>query len=161
MEVDKMANPYIARCIELAELSPCLRMHFGCVIVKDGEIIAEGYNYPVLGQCKDSCIRDELNIPHGTHLETCWAVHAEQMALLRAGPKAKGADLYIVGVKPDGKILWRDSMKFYCSVCARLIINAGIKRLYGLSKDGVISGTPAEAMMFAMEVAMGKRGFND
>lgn len=146
------------RCIELANKSPCLRMHFGAVVFKGEKIIAEGYNYPVFGSvCIDSCIRDELNIHHGRSVETCYAIHAEQSALLKAGKEAEGADMMVVGIKPDGSLLWRDDAPFYCSVCARLIIGAGIRRIIGITRKGFITQTPADAMRFSMEVSTGKR----
>jgi dCMP deaminase len=61
------------------------------------------------------CIRDKLKIPSGTRLETCTAVHAEQNALIQAGTNAKDGTLYSTIVP--------------CPICARMIINAQIKRI--------------------------------
>ncbi|MCD6590350.1 MAG: cytidine/deoxycytidylate deaminase family protein [Candidatus Aenigmarchaeota archaeon] len=99
--------------------STCTRHHFGCVIVKNNVIVSTGYNGPPSGlpHCDEiGCIREKLNIPSGTRMEVCDAVHAEQNAIIRGDPsKLKGATLY-VNAKP-------------CKMCARMIINAGIKRV--------------------------------
>jgi len=148
------------RCIERAKKSPCLRMKFGAIIFKGEKIIAEGYNYPVFASvCIDSCIRDELGIHHGRNVETCWAIHAEQSALLKAGKEAKGADMMVVGLRPNGEILWKDNAPFYCSVCARLIIGADIRRIIGVTREGFTVQTPAEAMRYSMEISTGKKVF--
>lgn len=149
------------KCIQNALKSPCMRMHYGAVIFREGKIISEGFNYPVFGSaCIDSCIRDELKVHHGTRLELCWAVHAEQSAILKAGREADGAYLMVVGIKPDGKILWRLKKSFYCSVCARFIIGAGISKIFGITKDGYCVMTPAEAMKYSMKISMGEKVFN-
>ena len=111
---------------DVALRSTCIRHKFGCVIVKDTKIVATGYN----GATRKSkhclnigCLRDEMGISSGKNVETCRGVHAEQNALLQAGEKAKGATLYVNGHP--------------CSVCAKLMINAEIKRV-------VISGDYAD-----------------
>lgn len=58
------------------------------------------------------CIKEIKNIPSGQGHEICPAVHAEQDALLR---NKDGHTLYVNGPP--------------CQICARLIINAGIKRV--------------------------------
>ena len=106
--------------------STCIRHNFGCLIVKDNEIIATGYNgapkyFP---HCTEvGCIRDKLKIESGTRHEICRGVHAEQNALLKAGRDSAGATLYVNG--------------YPCKICAKLIINSGIKRV-------VMKGTYAD-----------------
>jgi len=98
--------------------STCIRHQFGCVIVKNDQIISTGYNGAVKGgrHCIDSeCIRDKLNISSGTKIEICNAVHSEQNALLQAGKDAYGGTLYVNGTP--------------CILCSKMIINAGIKRV--------------------------------
>ena len=54
--------------------------NFGCIIVKNDEIIATGYNGAPRGRCNctnvGKCIRTELNIPRGERYELCVAVSA-------------------------------------------------------------------------------------
>ena len=59
----------------------------GAVIVKDKRIMTTGYNGAPAGlkTCKErgECMRRKLNIESGTRAELCYAIHAEQNAILR------------------------------------------------------------------------------
>ena len=82
------------RFMELAETvagwSSCYQenRHIGAVIVKDKRIMTTGYNGAPAGvsTCAErrSCLRREQNIPSGTCQEICYAVHAEQNAIIQA-----------------------------------------------------------------------------
>ena len=103
---------------DISERSTCLRHHFGCVIVKDNIIISTGYNGAPRGfrDCTEiGCTKDKLNISSGTGHEKCIGIHCEQNALLQAGKESKGAILYVNG--------------YPCKICARLMINSGIKEV--------------------------------
>ena len=111
----------------VASWSSCIRRQVGAVIVKDKRVLGVGYNGAPAGikSCKErgECIRETKGIQSGTSRELCYAVCAEQNAILEAG-KTK-CDL-------------RDSTMYCsltpCSACAKLIINVGIKRLVCLEK---------------------------
>ena len=103
---------------DVAKRSTCLRRQIGAVIVKDNVIISTGYNGAPRGfpHCLDvGCRRDKLNIKSGERHEECIGVHAEQNALIQAGREAAGATLYV--------------NSYPCKICAKLIINAGIRRV--------------------------------
>ena len=99
--------------------STCIRQKIGAVIVNEKhEIVATGYNGVVRGapHCIDiGCVKDENNIKSGTGHEICPAVHAEQNALIQAGRQSLNCTLYVNA--------------FPCKICARMIVNAGIKRV--------------------------------
>lgn len=104
-----------------AERSTCLRHNVGAVIVKDKHILSTGYN-GAPAKTKDctelGCLRDELKIPSGTQQQICRAAHAEQNAIIQAayhGVSVKGATMYCTHTP--------------CIICAKMIINAGIKRV--------------------------------
>ncbi len=105
----------------VAKRSTCLRRHIGAVIVKDKQILTTGYNGAPSGlaHCLElGCLRDELGIPSGTRHEICRALHAEQNAIIQAalhGISTKGSTLYCTH-QP-------------CILCAKTVINAGIKRV--------------------------------
>ncbi len=112
----------IARVV--AKRSTCLRQNVGAVIVKDKRILSTGYNGAPMGlpHCLDiGCLREQLNVPSGERHELCRAVHAEQNAIIQAayhGVSIKDATLYTTH-QP-------------CIMCAKMIINAGIKKVvYG------------------------------
>ncbi|AJC74547.1 deoxycytidylate deaminase [Pseudothermotoga hypogea DSM 11164 = NBRC 106472] len=105
----------------ISERSTCLHRKVGALIVRENRILATGYNQPPSGfpHCDSiGCVRDALAIPSGRNQEVCFGLHAEQNALMQAakfGISTQGATIYVT-TKP-------------CSVCARLIINAGITRV--------------------------------
>ena len=102
--------------------STCIRRSVGAVIVKDKHILATGYNGAPSGieHCSsDSCIRLSRHIPSGERHELCRGLHAEQNAIIQLakyGGNIVDSTLYISGCSP-------------CVVCAKMIINSGIKRI--------------------------------
>lgn len=116
--------------IEVSRRSTCTRRQIGAIIVsKWGEIKSTGYNGNPRGlpHCHEiGCIRDKLNIPSGTRLETCTAVHAEQNALIQAGTNSKGSTLYSTIVP--------------CPICARMILNAQIERVVYIDDYSDLAG---------------------
>jgi dCMP deaminase len=105
-----------------AKRSTCMRRNVGAVIVQDKHIIATGYNGAPKGipHCEEigGCLREKMNIPSGERHELCRALHAEQNAIIQAATLAQsieGASIYITN-QP-------------CVICAKMIINAGIKRI--------------------------------
>lgn len=116
----------------VSQRSTCLRRKFGAVIVKNDEIISSGYNGAPRGRtnCDEigKCIRDELNIPRGERYELCRSVHAEANAIISASRADMiGSKLYLAGMNPDGSYIEKCCS---CSMCKRLIINAGIEDVY-------------------------------
>ena len=106
----------------VATRSTCLRHHVGAVIVREKHIITTGYNGAPHGlpHCSSAagCIRDIENIPSGTQTEKCLGVHAEQNAIIQAalhGISTKDSTIYITH-QP-------------CIICAKMIVNAGIRRV--------------------------------
>ncbi|MBD3296282.1 MAG: cytidine deaminase [Candidatus Omnitrophica bacterium] len=122
----KMTRPswdrYFLNIAELvATRSTCLRRQVGAVAVKEKQILATGYNGAPTGieHCdRVGCLRQQMKVPSGERHELCRALHAEQNAFLQAakhGVSLHGSTLYIT-VQP-------------CSICAKMIINAGIKKV--------------------------------
>jgi dCMP deaminase len=105
----------------VAERSTCLRRRVGAVIVKDKRILTTGYNGAPRGlrHCGETgCLREKLNIPSGQRQEICRGLHAEQNAIIQAA---------IFGVNIDGSMIY--TTNFPCITCAKMIINAGIKKI--------------------------------
>ena len=125
-------NYYLDIADAAQERSTCLRRHFGAIIVRDDEIVATGYNGAPRGRqnCTDlkTCARQTLNIPSGERYELCRSVHAEANAIISAARRdMMGATLYLVGRDADTGEYNPDTTP--CSMCRRLIINAGIARV--------------------------------
>ena len=109
----------------VAKRSTCLRRAVGAIIVKDKRILSTGYNGAPSGirHCSEvGCLRERLKVPSGQRHELCRGIHAEQNAIIQAayhGVSIKGATLFCTNLP--------------CSICAKMIINAGIKKVYYLS----------------------------
>ncbi len=125
-------NYYLDIAQTVSERSTCLRRCYGAIIVQNDEIISTGYNGAPRGRRNcvdlDYCTREELNIPSGQRYELCRSVHAEANAIISAARRdTLGATLYMACRDPKTGQLIAGSTS--CSMCRRLIINAGIRRL--------------------------------
>ena len=115
-------NYYLDIAETVSERCTCLRRRYGAIIVKNDSIVSTGYNGAPRGRvnCSDMgfCLRERMNIPHGERYELCRSIHAEQNAIIQAAK---------LGVSIDGATLYCTHQP--CSVCAKMIINAGIRRV--------------------------------
>jgi dCMP deaminase len=122
--MDKWDRRFVILAREIASWSSCFApgRKIGAVIVKDKRIMTTGYNGAPAGMrtCaeKGECLRRKMNIPSGTHAEICYAAHAEQNAIIQAAK---------LGVCIEGATLYCTHQP--CSVCAKMIVNAGIRRV--------------------------------
>ena len=95
-------------------------------------MISTGYTGAPRGRknCSDLnyCVRQKLNVPRGERYELCRSVHAEANAIISTSrDKMLGSTLYLVGIECDtGEYVENASS---CSMCKRLIINAGIQHV--------------------------------
>ena len=103
------------------------------MIVKNDEVISSGYVGAPRGRqnCSDMgvCIREKLMIPRGERYELCRSVHAEANAIISA-PRHEmiGAALFLAGKDANtGEYIENANC---CSMCKRLVINAGISTVY-------------------------------
>lgn len=129
--IDK-ENYYLDIAETVLERSTCLRRCYGAIIVKNDEIVSTGYNGAPRGRknCLDLgyCTREAMNIPSGERYELCRSVHAEMNAIISAARRdTLGATLYLAGREAKNGELLHDATS--CSMCRRLIINAGIERV--------------------------------
>jgi dCMP deaminase len=105
----------------VSKRSTCLRRSVGAVLVKDKRMLATGYNGvpSKIRHCSEvGCIREKLNVPSGQRHELCRGLHGEQNAFLQAalhGTSVKDATIY--------------STTQPCVICAKMLINAGIKEI--------------------------------
>ncbi len=119
--IDK-ENYYLDIAETVLARSTCRRQRYGALIVRDDEIVATGYNGAPRGiaHCdeKGGCLRQKMGVPSGQRHELCRALHAEQNAIIQAatlGQSIEDATIYVTN-QP-------------CVICAKMIINAGIKRI--------------------------------
>ena len=114
----------------------CLRRNYGAVIVKNDEIISTGYTGAPRGRynCNEigRCVRMEKGVPSGQRYEMCRSVHAEMNAIISASrDKMIGATLYLYGWDVEHNCEKTDPVP--CSLCERMIINAGIEEVVALN----------------------------
>ena len=108
----------------IAQWSSCYQenRHIGAVIVRNKRILTTGYNGAPAGviSCAErgECMRRRLNIPSGTHHELCYAIHAEQNAIIQAAK---------LGVSIEGATMYCTHQP--CVICAKMIVNSGIARV--------------------------------
>lgn len=114
---------------------------FGCVIVKEDNVVSIGFNAQAPGQplCSEvGCLREQENIPSGMQIERCRAIHAEWMAFNKmltagVGSSTKEATMYVTS-EP-------------CEICAKMIAGSGIETLVVL--EGVYQLNGIEAVKAA------------
>lgn len=126
---------YLGIALSVSRRSTCLKRHYGCVIVKNDEIIATGYNGSPRGEanCCDIGICQRMNKPHNSgDYSDCHSVHAEQNAMLSASRKEMiGATMYLAGEDmTESNLDNNDNTEIVdaipCPICERMIKNAGI-----------------------------------
>jgi len=109
-------------CKTVAKRATCNRGRSGCVIARDKQILVTGYvgSPKGLPHCDDVGHQyQEVIHPDLTRRMHCVrTIHAEQNAICQAAK---------LGVSIDGATLYCKMTP--CSVCAKMIINAGIKRV--------------------------------
>lgn len=111
----------------------------GCVIARNGLVLAESWNKTLNGEeyCKkfrrnplredgppgalgahEGCVRHDLGLSQGREIEKCCSIHAEAQAVAECaknGISIGGATMYITS--------------FPCLICLRLLVASGIKKV--------------------------------
>ena len=131
---------YLGIALAVSKRSNCLKRRYGCVIVKDDEIIATGYNGSPRGEinCCDLGLCKRMHIRHNSgDYSDCHAVHAEQNAMISASRKEMiGSVMYLAGEERR----WSEVNQSYfpwkeikgcepCPICEKMIKNAGIQKI--------------------------------
>lgn len=138
---------YIGIAKAVSKRSSCLRRHYGCIIIKNDEIIATGYNGSARGEynCCDEGECPRYDKPHNSgDYSDCPAVHAEQNAMLSASRKDMiGSTMYLYGeelvnVDELGSLSTLESIANCepCPICLRMIKNSGIERV--INQNGIV-----------------------
>jgi dCMP deaminase len=115
---------FMELCKAISNWSSCYQegRKIGAIIVKNKRILTTGYNGAPSGimSCAErgECLRRKMGIPSGTRHELCYAIHAEQNAIIQAAK---------LGVSIDGATLYCTHQP--CVICAKMIVNAGISRV--------------------------------
>ncbi len=132
MERRDKINYYLDLAEMVSQRSTCLRRHYGAVLVQNDEVISTGYSGAPRGRknCTDLnyCVRQKMGVPRGERYELCRSVHAEANAIISSSRnKMLGSTMYLVGIECDTGEYVKEASS--CSMCKRLIINAGVKHV--------------------------------
>ena len=161
MERRDKRNYYLDLAETVSRRGTCLRRRYGAVIVKNDEVIATGYAGAPRGRanCTDLgyCIRDQLKVPRGERYELCRSVHAEANAIISASrDEMLNASLYLTGVENDGSYVANSCC---CSMCKRLVINAGIIEVVIRDTEDDFRVIPVQDWIENDESALGVTGY--
>ncbi len=136
---EKEAKAWLAKAAEVARKSFCLNRKCGTVIVKDGELIGEGYNAPPLDDVSKRRCLVTYDFPQKPNFDRTCCVHAEWRAIidaLRRNPeKVKGSRLYFTGLDENDNL--KKSGKPSCTVCSRMSLDVGIAEFVLWHEQGI------------------------
>ncbi len=138
MRPSKVEN-WLSMAREVSKRSPCSRRKFGAILVRDDVILATGYN----GTCRGAincgldiaCLKDLYHEPHEESYAHCPAIHSEENAIIcasRNGVSAVGSTLYLATSESDGGV------DRPCPRCRRMLVNAGVRDVVYVGKDGKV-----------------------
>ena len=138
---------YLNIAKSVSQRSTCLKRHYGCIIVKNDEIIATGYNGSARGEenCCDTGKCPRMKKPHNSgDYSDCPAVHAEQNAMLSASRKDMiGSIMYLYGEERKWSEVnnsffdWKEVEKCEpCPICLRMLKNSGIDMV--ITTNGIV-----------------------
>lgn len=127
----------------VSERSTCPRMHCGCVLVKDKQILSTGYNGSIPGD--DHCDDVGCLVVDNHCVRT---IHAEMNAILQCsshGVNTKGSTAYVTNMP--------------CTNCAKALIAAGIEEVFIFSDyhDTLAEDFFAKANISLNRIAMPER----
>ena len=129
--IDK-ENYYLDIAETVLERSTCRQVRSGAIIVRNDEIVSTGYNGAPRGRanCIDLgyCTWERHKAPVSQSYELCRSVHAEANAIISAArSECMGGTMYLVSRDAvTGELLEHQGP---CSVCRRMIINAGLSQM--------------------------------
>lgn len=130
---------WMEQASQVAGKALCLKAKCGTVIVKDGEVVGEGYNAPALDKEENRMCGKEFGVGKPKYDKTC-CMHAEWRAImdaLRRNPEhLQGAQLYFVRIDDQGNI--KMSGKPYCTTCSRLALDVGIATFALWHEEGIV-----------------------
>jgi len=121
-----MNDKFMTMAFRESQNANCTKGKVGAIIVLDDKVLGKGNN-SVPKKCKPcttkTCLRKKYNLKSGEKQELCRVVHAEQNAIINAlknGFDLNDSTIYVT--------------KSPCMICAKLIINVGIKKVVYANK---------------------------
>jgi len=152
-EEERKAMYYIDLAERVAVNSTCLRAKCGCVIVKSGEIIGQGFNSPPAErEDQRKCLVEKYSLDERVADKTC-CIHAEQRAIinaLRKNPnKLNNSKLYFARLSLDNERVF--SGKPYCTHCSKLALDLKISEFILFHEEGIFSYDTGEYNLISFD----------
>lgn len=154
-------DPIYQRCFKIALTSPCRKMRFGAVMVKDEVIVAESSNETIeelRSLCQPVCIRFQITSRTESMLGSCG--HAEEWLLKKTRDKGidpRDCDLYVAGIKMDGMPWIKSQPEHTCLRCAVQMHFAGLRSVQVPVIDKWVGITTSQALETARAYATGEK----
>jgi len=127
---DELARTLMRRAATAAERSSDWWRRVGALVARDGDVLAVAHNEHRPTEYSPYVDGDPRNeFSRGVHIELSTAIHAEAAIVARAardGLALAGTDLYV--------------STFPCPGCARLVAEAGVRRVYFAGPYAVLDG---------------------
>ncbi len=151
------AKKYFREAVNASKKSVCLKRPRGVVIVNNDEIIGRGWNAPADEHVCKECLRNRMKpkVFAIFNTEPCYAVHAEQRAIIDAFRNGYSnlseAKMYFIRTDDDSKYMPCDDGPS-CTICSKLILESGIKSfIYETFDDGVVELSAKEFNDLSMQ----------
>ena len=116
---------FLSIAYTVASRSSCLTRQIGAILVQGKQIISTGYNGTPKGikNCNEGgCVRcgNRMKglVASGESLDKCSCCHAEENAIVQAA---------LHGIRTEDTTLYTTFVP--CTTCAKMAINAGVKRI--------------------------------
>lgn len=159
-EQETEAIRWMEKAAKIAEKALCSKAKCGTVIVKDDEIIGQGYNAPPLDKEENRMCNREFGLGKPKYDRTC-CVHAEWRAIIdalkRNSEKLKESKLYFTRIDENGQV--KKSGKPYCTVCSRMALDVGIEKFVLWHEEGMCEYPTDEYNRLSYEYPKGLSGF--
>lgn len=130
---------FIEEAVKIAKQSTCERAKCGSVIVKDNQIIGQGYNSPPNNSEEQRRCKNDKEDYHKKVTDKTCCMHAEQRAIMdtlaKNPEKIKDSKLYFIRLdKKNNKTLAGNP---YCTICSKMALDSGIKHFILLHENGI------------------------
>ena len=158
---DNVNGALYRTCYMAAMGSPCQKMRFGSVLMRQGEVVSVASNAtiePLKALCEQRCVRLSITPRTESMIGSCG--HAEEFAIwdaVKQGIRPSECDLYVAGVRMNGAPWLKERAEHTCLRCAVQMHNAGIQRVFVPVGGRWESVTTAEAIAQAKAYALGEK----
>ena len=130
---------FINEAVKIAKQSTCERAKCGSIIVKDNEIIGQGYNSPPNNSENQRKCKNNKDLYHKKVTDKTCCIHAEQRAIfdaLKRNPeRIKDSKLYFIRLDKENNKT--PAGNAYCTICSKIALDVGISEFILMHKDGI------------------------